>query len=81
MSEEIKEEMKTARQWSLITLIPYSTLRAAIRSGQLPALRFTPKGQIYVLREDIDAFIEQAKTRALTEEDPDPMVMDIPSAD
>jgi predicted site-specific integrase-resolvase len=62
-------DMKTQRQWASITAIPYSTIRQAVREGQLPAMRFTPKGQIYISSKDMEKFIEDAKTRALKDDD------------
>lgn len=66
MSDQQKE-MMTVRQWSIIKNIPYSTLRRATQRGELPTTRYVERGYVYVHQDDIEAFIEKAKTRAQTE--------------
>jgi hypothetical protein len=59
------DEMRTLRQWSLLTSIPYGTLRSAVRDGSLPAFQFTKRGSIFVKKAAIDQFINDAQTRAV----------------
>jgi len=65
--EEV-EEVRTARQWSLLMLVPYNAIRQAVRTGQLPARRYIPKGQIFITKTDMEHFIEEAARLAKTED-------------
>ena len=66
--QPLDDDMKTVRQWSLLTLIPYRTILDAVKAGDLPALRFTDRGQIYVRKADIDQWTDQARERARRQE-------------
>jgi hypothetical protein len=63
------KDVKTVRQWSLVTGVPYQTILDAVRSGDLSALRFKDRGQIVVRSEDWDAWFEKARQRAIRSED------------
>jgi hypothetical protein len=69
VESDSSDEMRTLRQWSLLTSIPYSTIRSAVRDGQLPAFQFTPNGGIYIKRSEMDQFIKDAQTRAMKDDD------------
>ena len=65
---DAEAEVRTARQWALLTLVPYGPIRQAVRSGQLPARRYTSRGQIFITKTDMDRFIEEAVNLAKTDE-------------
>ncbi len=62
------DEMQTVRQWSQATGIPYHAILGAVKSGDLPSLRFKDRGQIFVAAEDIHQWVEDSKRRAIIEQ-------------
>lgn len=60
-------EAKTARQWAQDSGIPYTIILSAIKDGRLDAMRFSPRGQFYVLPESMKKFFEESRTRAREE--------------
>jgi hypothetical protein len=63
------EDMRTVRQWSLHTGVPYRAILNAVKDGELPGLRFAERGQIFVKTEDFEAWYEKAKKRAVQDSD------------
>lgn len=58
------EAMQTVRQWSLQSGIPYRTILAAAKGGDLPSLQFKERGQIFVTTADFEQWVEDARLRA-----------------
>lgn len=60
----MEEVAQTARQWSIETNVPYGIILNAIKDGRLEAMRFSPRGQFYVLPSAMEKFFQEAKVRA-----------------
>jgi hypothetical protein len=45
----------------------YWTLREDIIAGRLSAVRFTPRGKFYLKPDDIEAFIDRSRCKAVGE--------------
>jgi hypothetical protein len=58
------EEAKTARQWAEFYKIPYTVILTAVKDGRLDAMRFTPRGQIYIMPSAMVNFLDDAAKRA-----------------
>jgi len=60
----MEEVAQSARQWAIETHVPYGVVLDAIKEGRLEAMRFSPRGQFYVMPSAMAKFFEDAKARA-----------------
>lgn len=54
----------TVREAAQYLKISEATLYAEIRSGRLAYYRPNPKGRIYIVKEDLDAYISRGRVEA-----------------
>jgi hypothetical protein len=57
------EEALTARQWASTYKIPYAVILAAVKEGRLDAMRFSDRGQIYIMPSSMEKFLDEARQR------------------